>query len=169
MAEIMAEEFDTDTLLDMSQMEPTDARSVSRVKLLEEQAKSITAELEEAQTDPEMRACRKQTRRKRRQTRSTAAGSAGSWRRSLPQEQPTVEKVTVPHDNRLRPFVLDIETGSDPFSRDEQAEKEARMEFVQASRCHLAVNSCRMCRLLQAGPAYRRLSSSLRFSAPFRP
>ncbi|MCZ4089340.1 hypothetical protein [Sinorhizobium psoraleae] len=84
MAEIMAEEFDTDTLLDMSQMEiPTDAEIRQQVKPLEEQAKSITAELKQAQTDPRCAPKRKQTRRKRNRSCSRRSSRfSRSWRRS---------------------------------------------------------------------------------------
>jgi hypothetical protein len=47
-------------------------------------------------------------------------------------ETPTLEKVTAfLRDQRIRPFVLDIETDS-TIAPDEQAEKEARAEFLAA-------------------------------------
>ncbi|MDE1994074.1 MAG: hypothetical protein KGI75_16340, partial [Rhizobiaceae bacterium] len=52
-AEIMAENFDKQTLLDMSQMEiPTDADIAKQVKPLEAKAKQINAAMERAQRDP---------------------------------------------------------------------------------------------------------------------
>lgn len=169
MSEIMAEEFDTDTLLDMSQMDiPTDAEIAKKVKPLEEQAKSITAELKQAQTDPEMRAQAEANPEAAQQIMQQAQQQVQQIMAQVAklQEQPTVEKVMkFLKDNRLRPFVLDIETDS-TIQPDEQAEKEARTEFVTA----LAGLIQQFTPLLQTAPAMAPMVGEIiKFAlAPYR-
>lgn len=134
-AEIMAENFDDQTLLDMSQMEiPTDADIAKQVKPLEEQAKGINRQLAEAQRDPEIQAMVKQDPEKAQEVLQQAQGQVQQLMDQIEklQGQPTVEKVMkFLRDNKTRPFVLDIETDS-TIQPDEQAEKQARTEFVTA-------------------------------------
>ncbi len=133
--EIMAENFSADTLLDMSQMEfPTDADISKQVKGLEAQAKKITDEMNEAQRDPETQALIKQQPEKAQQIMQQAQGQVQQIMAQVQklQEQPTVEAVMkLLRDQKIRPFVLDIETDS-TIAPDEQAEKSARAEFVTA-------------------------------------
>lgn len=169
MAEIMAEEFDTQTLLDMSQMEiPTDADIRAQVKPLEQQAKAITEELKQAKTDPEMVAQAQANPEEAQQILGQAQQQVQEIMQQIEklQEQPTVEKVTkFLKDNRLRPFVLDIETDS-TIQPDEQAEKEARTEFTTA----LAGLVAQFTPVLQANPAMAPMVGGIiKFTlAPFR-
>lgn len=134
-AEIAAEEFDKQTLLDMSQMElPTDADIRKQVKGLEDQAKAISAKVEEIQSDPQSMQQAQANPEQAQQMLEQANAQIeqlGQQAAKL-REQPTVEKVMdFLRSNKLRPFVLDIETDS-TIAPDEQAEKQSRTEFVTA-------------------------------------
>lgn len=134
-AEIMAENFNSKTLLEMSQMEiPTDADIKRQVGEIKQQMEAITAQVEQAQADPQIMQQAQQDPEQAQQMLQQAQSQIeqlGQQGQKL-QEQPTVEKVMAfLRDQRIRPFVLDIETDS-TIAPDEQAEKEARTEFVTA-------------------------------------
>lgn len=129
-AEIMAEEFDRETLIDMAQMDlPTDADVRRQVKELESQAKEELAgfadqseqAVQSGQADPQ-------------QLQAQQQEILAKW---APQIRKAGEQVTVDQvmeflkDEKLRPFVLDIETDSTIYP-DEAQEKAARAEFMNA-------------------------------------
>lgn len=134
-AEIMAENFAQKTLIDMSQMEiPSNADIAKQVKPLEEQARAIAAQIKQAQRDPQMMAQAQQDPEAAQQMLQQAQSQVQEIMQQVAklQEQPTIEDVMkFLRDQKIRPFVLDIETDS-TIQPDEQAEKAARTEFVTA-------------------------------------
>jgi len=142
-AEIMAEKFSQKTLLEMSQMEmPTDAEIKRGVGDLEKQARQIQqqtkAVLEQAQADPEIQAVVQQDPQKAEQIMAKmeeeAQGQIAQLQKQAEELQSTVtidQVMKFLRDNKIRPFVLDIETDSTIFP-DENAEKQLRSEFLTA-------------------------------------
>jgi hypothetical protein len=141
--EIMGENFDQQTLLDMSQMElPTDADIKKQIKQLEDQGKQIVAQAaktaKEAMADPQNQA--------KAQQDPEGAQKAAADLQQQAQEQPgqiqqqiqkVGETVTIDQvmkllkEQRLRPFALDIETDS-TIAPDENAQKQRASEFMTA-------------------------------------
>lgn len=123
-AEIMAEEFDRDTLIDMAQMEiPTEADINRQIKALEKQAReqfeAQMDQVEQGQADPQAV----------EQMQQQVVAQIAPQIQKL-GETPTVEAVMeFLKDQKLRPFVLDIETDSTVMP-DEMAEKASRAELM---------------------------------------
>lgn len=134
-AEIMAENFQSKTMLDMSQMEiPSDADISKQVKPLDQQVKAITKQVEEAKADPEIQAQAQQQPEKAQQVLQQAQQQVEQLVGQINdlQAQPTIESVTkFLRDQRLRPFVLDIETDS-TIAPDENAQKQRATEYLTA-------------------------------------
>jgi hypothetical protein len=141
--EIMGENFDQQTLLDMSQMElPTDADIKKQIKQLEDQGKQIVAQAaktaKEAMADPQNQAKAQQDPEG---AQKAAADLQQQAQEQLGQIQQQIQKVgeTVTIDQvmkllkeqRLRPFALDIETDS-TIAPDENAQKQRASEFMTA-------------------------------------
>lgn len=168
-AEIIAENFDRKTLEDMAQMDiPSKADIRKQVKPLEDEAKEINRQLKEASEDPETRAMAQQNP----EAAQKAIGEAQQRLQGLAgqieelQAQPTIEDVLdFLKDNKLRPFVLDIETDSTIYP-DEMREKASRAEFMQVFSTVMAGVS----QLAQLGPQAIGLSGGvLKFAlAPYR-
>ncbi|MET0568768.1 MAG: hypothetical protein ABWZ74_06785 [Hyphomicrobiaceae bacterium] len=136
-AEIMAEEFPIKALVEMSQLEiPTDAEIAKQIKALQEQAAAqLQGMVKQALSNPEMAAQAQQDPQAAEQALDQAkqqiAQELGPRVEEL-EETPTQEDVQkFLRDNKLRPFVLDIETDS-TIQPNEQAEKQRRTEFMQA-------------------------------------
>jgi hypothetical protein len=136
-AEIMAENFSPKTLLEMSQMEiETDADIKRKVEEVAARAEEeFKAKFEQARSDPKLMEAAQQNpqaaQQKVMELRQQITVQAQEAIDKL-NETPTLEKVTAfLRDQRIRPFVLDIETDS-TIAPDEQAEKEARAEFLAA-------------------------------------
>lgn len=167
--EIAAEEFGKETLLDMSQMElPTDADIAKQVKELEDQAKAVNVKMAEIQSDPNSMQQAQQNPEEAQQMFQQAQQQLQQLGEQVAklQEQPTVEKVIeFLRSNKLRPFVLDIETDS-TIAPDEQAEKQSRTEFMQV----FTQASQGLMFIAQAGPAGAALAGEmLKFTlAPYR-
>lgn len=133
-AEIMAENFDTKTLVEMSQLEiPTNADVKREAKALQMQAMEQLKQ--QAQQDPEFM---QRAEQDLQFVEQMAAQAMQQMQAQLqPQidklmEKPTVEKVAAfLKDQRLRPFVLDIETDS-TITPDENRQKELANEFIAA-------------------------------------
>lgn len=136
-AEIMAEEFDEDTLADMAQMDlPTDAEVKAKVKEMEAAARkeleALADKAEEAiaqqsgqQVDPAQA---------EQQFQQAQQEIIAKWSGQIKQagEQVTIDAVMgFLNDEKLRPFALDIETDSTIYP-DEMAEKQSRQEFMNA-------------------------------------
>jgi hypothetical protein len=142
-AEIMAENFSQKTLVDMSQMEiPTDADIKRRIDGIAKQAEQINAgvvkQIEQAKADPQImqqaqqdpEAAQQQLNQLVQQAQQQIDGLQAEIAKL--EETVTIEQVMkLLRDQRTRPFALDIETDS-TIQPDENAEKEARTEFVTA-------------------------------------
>lgn len=165
MAEIMAEEFDFDTLLTMAQMElPTNAEIRKRAKDVEAGAKKQIEQieatvLEQAGSDPE------QAQQMAQQQTQAIVQQATDSVRSI-MATPTEEQVReLLRDDKTRPFVFDIETDSTIYP-DEQAEKQSRNEFMQV----FTQASAALAPLAMSGPAGAKMAGELiKFQlAPYR-
>jgi len=142
-AEVMAENFGQKTLEDMTQMDlPTDAEIKKQVKALEDQGKQIAAgvkqQVQQAQSDPEMMAKAKENpeeaQKALQQMQQQAQEQLAQIQKQVEEvgETVTIEQVMkLLKDQRLRPFMLDIETDS-TIAPDENAQKQRATEFVTA-------------------------------------
>jgi hypothetical protein len=134
-AEIMAENFSSKTLLDMSQLDiQTDADIAAQIKPLEGQIKAIIAQVEQAKSNPQMMQQAQQNPDAAKQLLQQAQQQAEGLKKQIDKlnETATVEKVMkLLRDQRVRPFVLDIETDS-TIAPDENAQKQRATEFVTA-------------------------------------
>lgn len=134
-AEIMAENFDEETLIEMSQLEiPSRADIEKQIKPLEAQAKQIADVIQQAQRDPRMVAEAEANPEAAQQKLQEAQGQVQQIMGQIEKLKQTVtieDVMELLRDQKTRPFVLDIETDS-TIQPDEQAEKEARTEFVTA-------------------------------------
>lgn len=134
-AEIMAENFTSKTMLEMSQYDiPTDADIKKQIKPLEEQIKAIIAQVERAKADPALQAQAQQNPEQAQQMLVQAQQQAEGLKKQIDKlnETATVEKVMkLLRDQKTRPFVLDIETDS-TIAPDENAQKQRATEFITA-------------------------------------
>lgn len=140
-AEIMAENFDQKTLEEMTQMDlPTDSDIRKQIKELEDQGKQIAAnvqkQIKQAQQDPEMMAKAKENPEEAgkalQQMQQQAQEQLGQIQEQVEKigETVTIDQVMkLLKDQRLRPFVLDIETDS-TIAPDENAQKQRATEFI---------------------------------------
>jgi len=122
-AEIMAENFNPETLMAMSQMDlPTDQDIQGQIQQITQQAQAMAA-------DPQvqMMAQDPQGMQQLDQLKQQAEQQIAQLEQTV-----TVDKcVTLLREQRLRPFILEIETDS-TIQPDENAEKEKRAEFLTA-------------------------------------
>lgn len=142
-AEIMAENFDRKTLMDMSQMKlPTDAEIKKQVKEITDQQKAIAAQVQkqikDAQQDPQMMAQAQANPEEAQAMLQQIQEQAQQQIQQLGDQALEIgETVTIDQvmellkEQRLRPFVLDIETDS-TISPDENAQKQRATEFIGA-------------------------------------
>ncbi|MES0040024.1 hypothetical protein [Mesorhizobium sp. M0091] len=134
-AEIMAENFQKKTLLEMSLMEfQTDAEVAKGLKALEGQAKQIEAELQQAQSDPEVQQMATQNPDAAKQIMEQAQGQLQGLGKQIEDLKATVtieQVMDFLRDQRIRSFTLDIETDS-TIQPNEDAEKKNRAEFLNA-------------------------------------
>jgi hypothetical protein len=128
-AEIMAENFSQKTLLEMSQVEiKTEADVASEVQQVIQAAQQ---QVQQAMANPQMA---EQARSNPAQAQQMLAQIEQQTKAQVDKinEQPTVEKVMkLLREQKLRPFVLDIETDS-TIQPDEDAQKQRATEFVTA-------------------------------------
>lgn len=137
-AEIMAEEFDEDTLVEMAQMDlPTDAEIKKQIKQVEASARkemeALADQAEEAltQQDPQKPVDPKEAEAQFNQQQQQIIAKYSGELAKL-SEAVTIDAVMAfLRDQKLRPFVLDIETDSTVYP-DEMREKQSRVEFMQA-------------------------------------
>ena len=134
-AEIMAENFQPKTLLSMSQLDiPTDAAIAEQGKPLKAKLQQIQGELAQAAKDPEIQQMAQANPDQAKQVMGQFEQQVQQLQGQLKQlgETPTVEKVmALLREQRIRPFVLDIETDS-TIALDENAQKQRATEFVTA-------------------------------------
>lgn len=135
MCEIMAENFQKKTLLEMSQLDiAIDADIKKQVQALEKQVKAIQAQIKEAQSDPEIQAQAQQKPEIAQQVLQQAEQQIQQLVAQINElnETVTIEKVMdLLREQRVRPFVLDIETDS-TVTPDENAQKQRATEFTTA-------------------------------------
>ena len=142
-AEIIAEEFREKTLLDMSQMElPTAAQIEQQIRSLQMQAAQIQQQAQQAmmaaQQDPQLMAQAQANPEQAQQMLQQMQQQVQEQMQGLEaQAAQLAETVTIDQvmallrDERLRPFVLDIESDS-TIQPDEDAAKQRATEFVTA-------------------------------------
>src|SRR6185437_14874442 len=128
-AEIMAENFSAKTLLDMSQVEiKTEADVAGEVQQV---IASAQKQVQQAMANPQMAEQAKQNPQAAQQMIDQLEQQTNAQIGKL-KEQPTIEKVmALLREQKLRPFVLDIETDS-TIQPDEDAQKQRATEFVTA-------------------------------------
>jgi hypothetical protein len=142
-AEIMAENFQPQTLLDMSQMElPTDADIKKQIDALKAQAQQITAaahqKIAEAQANPQlMQAAQANPEQAQQVVQQLQQQAQQQLQQMQGQAQKLSQTITIDQvvkllrSEKLRPFILDIETDS-TISPDENAQKQRATEFITA-------------------------------------
>lgn len=134
-AEIMAEEFDQGTLLAMTQMElPTDADIAKQVKALTLQGQRMKAAVEAEMAKPEIQQQAQQNPEEAQKAMQMAEQQAQQMQGQIQKLQGTVtidQVMKFLRDEKLRPFVLDIETDS-TITPDENAQKQRMTEYVTA-------------------------------------
>lgn len=168
-AEIIAENFDRKSLVEMAQMDiPTRAEIKKQVKPLEDQARDINRQIEEADKDPQIAQAMEQNPEAVQQALQAAQEQLSQIAQQIDkiQSQPTIEDVLdFLKDEKLRPFVLDIETDSTIYP-DEMREKASRAEFMQVFTSVMAGVS----QLASLGPQALGLSGAvMKFAlAPYR-
>jgi len=173
MVEIMAEEFDWDTLIDMSQMElPTNADIKKQMRELEKAARqeleALTEKAEQALAQQPEGGDPQAAEQAKAQFQQAQQEIIAKYQPQIAKMGETVTEEMVRellHDSKTRPFVFDIETDSTIYP-DEQAEKESRNEFmavfVQATTA--------LTPLAMSGPAGAKMAGGLiKFQlGPFR-
>lgn len=150
-AEIMAENFSPKTLLAMAQMElPKDAEIKAQEKQIIEQAKQQVQQMIMQARQQQMQAAQQPPQpgqspqgqpgpeQPQQDPQAAVEGMISEMEQKVLaqieklKQQPTVEQVmSLLREERLRPFVLDIETDS-TIQPDENAEKQLRAEFLTA-------------------------------------
>lgn len=162
--EIMAENFDQKTLLDMSQMDiPSDADMAKQIKPLEQQARQIEADIRREMADPETQ---KLAEEQPDQAKQLIEQAQGQVRELMDQaeklrQRPTIDAVMkLLRDQRLRPFALDIETDS-TIEPDENAQKQRATEYLTAMGGLLAQAMPAVQQLPEAGPL---IGETIRFA-----
>src|SRR5687768_4417367 len=140
-AEIMAENFQSKTLLEMSQLEiPTDQEVKAQVTQLQAQAQQMIAQAEQIASNPQAVQLAQQNPEEAKQLVAQAQGQVQQLQAQIAKLEgsPTVEKVmSFLRDQKIRPFILDIETDS-TIAPDENAQKQRATEFVTAVGTYLS-------------------------------
>jgi len=121
-AEIMAENFDPKTLLDMSQID-----DLPQQEQIDQQIAQIQQQVEQAVNDPRIVQMAQQNPQQAQQIQQQVQGQIQQLEQTV-----TLEKVmALLREQRMRPFVLEIETDS-TIQPDEDAEKQRTNEFMTA-------------------------------------
>jgi len=121
-AEIMAENFDPQTLLDMSQVD-----DVPEQAQIDQQIAQIQSQVERAVNDPRIVEMAQQNPQQAQQIQQQVQGQIQELEQTV-----TLEKIMgLLREQRMRPFVLEIETDS-TIQPDEDAEKQRTNEFMGA-------------------------------------
>lgn len=136
-AEIMAENFQPDTLMAMSQIElQTDADVQKKAQGIQQQAaQQLQQQVQQALSNPEAQQAAQQDPQAAQQMMAQAQAQMQEQVQGQIaelQKEPTVEKIVqFLRDQRIRPFVLDIETDS-TIAPDENAAKQRATEYITA-------------------------------------
>ena len=164
-AEIMAEHFDEEQLVEMSQMDlPRKADLEKQVKALEKAAEQALRDLK-AQVEQIVQQNPAQAQQMLEQGQQQIISQFQPQLEQLRSQVPVEAVMEILRDQKLRPFLLDIETDSTIY-QDELTEKQARAEFLQAFSNAAAATQP----LIQAGQAGAKLAGlMLKFAlAPYR-
>ena len=133
-SEVMVDQFDRKTLIVMAQMDiPTDSEQKKQVEDLKRQAKeAFESQMQQAMANPEAAQMPPEAQQQAiQQLQQQIMAEIGPQIDTI-EKTPTIDEVMeFLKDNKLRPFVLDIETDSTVFP-DEMAEKQSRAEFLGA-------------------------------------
>lgn len=121
-AEIMAENFSAETLKAMSQVD--DIPSAEDVQM---QIQQIMAQVQQAMSDPQAMAMAQQQPEQAQQLLQQAQGQIEQLQQTITFDA----VVALLKEQKVRPFVLDIETNS-TIQPDEQADKQMRTEAMAA-------------------------------------
>lgn len=134
-AEIIAEEFNKDTLLEMSQLDlPSDADIAKQVKELTTRKAMMEQALEQAMQSPEIRQQAEANPEEAQKALQEAEGQINAIQQQIDSVSMTVtidQVMKLLREQRIRPFLLDIETDS-TIAPDENAQKERMVEYVTA-------------------------------------
>lgn len=132
-AEIMAEEFDKKTLLEMSQLElPTNAEIAKQRKELEQERAKIGEQFEQVKANPEMMKQAQENPEEAKKMLEQAQRRILAIGEEIEKldEEATIERVMdLLQDQKVRPYVLDVETDS-TIAPDENATKQRATEFI---------------------------------------
>lgn len=133
--EIMAENFEAKSLLDMSQLDvETEASIAAQIKPIEAQILQIIDQVNKAKADPQAQQLAQQNPQQAQQALGQAKQQVDGLKGQITKlkQVPTIEKImALLRDQRMRPFVLDIETDS-TIQPDEDAQKQRVTEFMTA-------------------------------------
>lgn len=168
-AEIISENYDRNTMVEMAQMDiPTRADVAKQVKALEAQGKAILAQVEQAKADPQVQQAMQENPEAVQQAMAKAQEQLQALEQQIGEAKatPTLDDVLdFLKNEKLRPFVLDIETDSTVYP-DEMQEKASRAEFLQVFSGAMAG----VTQLAQLGPQALGLAGGvLKFTlAPYR-
>lgn len=171
-AEMIAENFTKDTLLDMSQMEiPTKADIKKQIdgveKAASQELKALTDQAEQAlsQQQPQDPQQAQQAQQQFQQQQQAIIQKYAPMLNAAKAEVPIEDVMDLLRDDKARGFAFEIEDGSTIWA-DEQAEKASRNEFMAA----FATASQALMPLVQTGPEGATLAGAmLKFQlAPFR-
>lgn len=129
-AQIMANEFSDKTLIDMAQMDlPTDAEIKKRIKEIQSKAKEALDDVLKQAEEAQAQGQQVDPAQLEQQQQQIIAQSQEQLQKA--STSVTIDQVMkFLEDEKLRPFVLDIETDSTIYP-DEAAEKASRAEFMQ--------------------------------------
>ncbi len=176
-SEVIAENFSEKTMLEMSQLElPTNADIKKQIDGFEKQAEGIVEQarqvLAQVQQNPELMAQAQQNPEMAEQAKQKLQQQSQEQLQALQkQAQKVSETVTVDQvmdllrDQKLRPFILDIETDS-TIAPDEDAQKQRATEFMTVFSGAIAQVVPLLKEMPQAGPL---AAEGLRFlSGQFR-
>lgn len=159
MVEIMAEEFDFDTLLEMSQMQiPTQEKVKADIKKLQDAAKKELTDLA-AQAEGMMAQAQENPQAAQQQFQQQQQAILAKYQPQIAKLGQTVTQEQIKDlldDEKVMPFTLDIETDSTIYP-DEQAEKEARNEFMTT----FVAASAALAPLAMSGPSGAKMAGAL--------
>jgi hypothetical protein len=132
-SEIITEKFKPVTIVEMAQTQlPTKAMIDRQISMIEQQVQGQQAQMQQMLQSPQAQSMMAQNPQAVQQMMGQAQQMMGQAQAAIQKlsEKPTLDQVLrLLKDNRVKSFVLDIETDS-TIMADEAAEKQRRTEFV---------------------------------------
>jgi hypothetical protein len=169
-SEIVTEKFKDATMVEMSQSQlPTERMQQKAIDEIERQMRNNAQAFAKLQSNPQLlQQIQQQNPQALQQAQQALQAATAEAQSSIKKiaEKPTLDQVlTLLRDNRMKGFVLDIETDS-TITPNEQMEKQARTEFVGV----LSQLLPQLAQMIAAEPATAEFCGEmLRFAtAPFR-